>query len=84
MSKISLKNILKKTFKKKDKPKIKSKKIKKHTKKIKTKKIKSIKTVKPTKTNLSLTSNSCKFVVLVLTHETNFLPSESVLISGNP
>ena len=49
MSKISLKNILKKTFKKKVKPKIKSKKIKKHTKKIKTKKIKSIKTVKPTK-----------------------------------
>jgi CarD family transcriptional regulator len=47
MSKISLKSILKKTFKKKAKPKIKSKKTK--NQKTKTKKVKSIKTIKTSK-----------------------------------
>ena len=40
--------------------------------------------VKPMKTNLSLTSNSCRFVSLVSTQDTNFFPSESVLIGGKP
>ena len=47
MSKISLKSILKKTFKKKAKPKIRSKKTK--NQKTKTKKVKSIKTIKTSK-----------------------------------
>ena len=49
MSKISLKSILKKTFKKKVKPKSNSKKIKKQNKKLKSKKVKIIKSVKTSK-----------------------------------
>jgi len=49
MSKISLKSILKKTFKKKVKPKSSSKKIKKQNKKLKSKKVKITKTVKTSK-----------------------------------